>query len=83
MKKFELHLDALITLIVVFVLAFTFILYQRYQYSDLLQETVDLKWEAGNINANLIIKTALAEKCENQNTPDNEIKEALLSNIAK
>ena len=67
MKKFELHLDALITIIVVFVLALSFILYQRYQYSDLLQENVDLKWEYGNLEANLLLKSNQYDKCKNEN----------------
>lgn len=63
MRKFELHLDALITLITIIVLAVGFILYQKYQYSDLLQENVDLHWENESLKANLELKRALYEKC--------------------
>lgn len=74
MKKFELHLDALITLIAVFLLAFGFILYQRYQYSDLLQENVDLLWEKSNLEAENAVKTSLINKCQNAGKPDAQEK---------
>lgn len=39
-RKFELHLDALIVIGVLFVSAVGFIVYQRHQYSDLLQDNL-------------------------------------------
>jgi len=39
-RKFELHLDALIVIVLLFVSAIGFIAYQRHQYSDLLRENV-------------------------------------------
>ena len=64
MKKFELHLDALITIVAVFALVVAFLLYQRYQYSDLLQENVDLAWENANLQVNLDYKTAQFDECK-------------------
>jgi len=64
-KKFELHLDALITIIAVFVLVFSFVLYQRHQFSDLLQENVDLTWDNEILKASLDYKTAQFEDCKN------------------
>ena len=65
MKKIGLHLDALIAIIVVFLLAFSIILYQRYQFSGLLQENIDLAWENANLNVNLEYTTGLLDKCNN------------------
>ena len=40
-RKIELHMDALIVIVVLFVSAVCFIAFQRYQYSDLLQDNVE------------------------------------------
>ena len=65
MKRFEFHLDALITIVVVFVLLISFLLYQRYQYSEILQDNIDLAWENENLNVDLILTTNLLDKCKN------------------
>ena len=75
MKKIELHLDALITIIVVFVLASSFILYQRYQFSDVLQENIDLTWENEKLKVNLILETNLLDGCRNKKKSNREITE--------
>ena len=64
MKKFELHLDALIAMFVVFALIITFLLYQRSQYLDLTQENLDLVWENANLQVNLDYKTAQFDDCK-------------------
>ena len=64
MKKFELHLDALIVVFAVFALAVAFLIYQRHQYSVLMQENVDLLWENSTLEANLVLKTDQFEKCQ-------------------
>ena len=64
MKKFELHLDALIAIVVVFALIIGFLLFQRYQYSDLLQENIDLAWENANLQVNLDYKTGQFDDCK-------------------
>jgi hypothetical protein len=66
MKKFQLHLDAVIVIILLFVGSFAFIVYQDYQYEDLLQETVDQRWEIGNLKANEIILRTNLERCEKE-----------------
>lgn len=63
MKKVEIHKDAVIAIIVVFIFSFSFILYQRYQYSDLLQENVDLTWDNANLQANLDFNIAELDEC--------------------
>ena len=40
-----------------------FMLYQKSQYDEMMQEFVDLKWQAGNIEANLVIARNQLEKC--------------------
>lgn len=40
-RKFELHLDALIVIVLLFVAAVGFIAFQRHQYSLLAQENSD------------------------------------------
>jgi len=64
MRKFELHMDALVVMVGVLVLAIAFLLYQRYQYSDLLQENVDLAWKNSSLEAELVMKTAQIDACK-------------------
>jgi hypothetical protein len=64
MKKFEFHLDALITVIVVFVLAIGFILYQRHQFSIVMQENIDLTWEVETLKVDFELKSRLLDRCE-------------------
>jgi hypothetical protein len=72
-KKIELHLDALITIIVVFVLAVGFILYQRYQCSVVLQENIDLTWENEKLKVDLIVEKSLLDKCKNGKKFEKEV----------
>ena len=74
MKKIELHLDALITIVVVFVLAISFLLYQRYQYADVLQKNIDLTWENEKLKVDLVVETNLLDKCKNEKKAEKEIK---------
>ena len=74
MKKIELHLDALITIVVVFVLAIGFLLFQRYQYADVLQKNIDLTWDNETLKVDLVLKTSLLDKCKNEKKPEKEIK---------
>jgi len=63
-KKFELHMDALIAVLLVFVAVVSFLVFQRFQYSTLLQENVDLAWENSTLEANLVLKTAQFDECK-------------------
>jgi hypothetical protein len=63
MRKVELHMDALIAIIVVFILCFSAVLFQRYQYSDLLQDNVDLTWDNENLKVNLDYTSSKLEEC--------------------
>ena len=66
MKKIELNLDAIIIVVVVFVLAFGFIIYQRHQFSRVMQENIDITWEFEKMKANLTFKNNKLEICEAQ-----------------
>jgi hypothetical protein len=46
-----------------------FMLYQKHQYDDLMQEFVDLKWEAGNMEANLLLARNDLERCKTGANP--------------
>ncbi len=74
MKKFEFHLDALITVVVVFVLAISFILYQRHQFSVVFQENIDLVWENETLKVDLELKSRMLERCENKKQAESDIK---------
>lgn len=63
MKKVELHVDALAVVVLVFAASFGFNLYQRYQYSSLLQEHTQLQWKAQDMDFNLRMSKARLEKC--------------------
>jgi heme/copper-type cytochrome/quinol oxidase subunit 3 len=62
-KQFTLNLDALVVITLVFLLAISFIGYQRYQYNDLLQEHVQLQWGTQDMEINLDIAKAKLERC--------------------
>jgi len=67
MRKFDLHLDALIAIVLVFVLAASFIVYQRQQYAEVMQENIDLIWEVETMKADLQINAARLEACVSEN----------------
>jgi hypothetical protein len=63
-KKIGLNLDAFIAIIVVFLLSFGFNLYQRFQYSDLMQEHLDTKWKALTMELNWQYAKGMLEQCQ-------------------
>jgi predicted ABC-type exoprotein transport system permease subunit len=65
-KSFTLHLDALLVIVLVFLLALGFIAYQRSQYSDLLKEHVQLQWDSQNLEANVSFLKVKLEQCGEQ-----------------
>lgn len=62
-RKIAFHLDALVVVVLIFVVSFGFNLYQRYQYEDLLQKYVDIEWEKQNIAINLQEAKKRPENC--------------------
>lgn len=62
-NKIELHVDAIAVIILLFVTSFGFNLYQRYQYSDLMKEHVELQWKAQDAEINWQYVKGLLEIC--------------------
>ncbi len=46
-----------------------FMLYQKHQYDELMQEFVDLKWQAGSVEANLLLARNALEQCKTGANP--------------
>ena len=63
MKKFSLHIDALAVLFLVFLTSLGFNIFQRYQYSDLLQEHIKLQINAQVTDFSLSFMKVDLEKC--------------------
>lgn len=63
MKKFSIHFDALVVLFLVFMTSLGFNLFQRYQYSDLLQEHIRLQIDAQVTDFNLGFMKVDLKKC--------------------
>lgn len=62
-KQFTLNLDSLVVIAVVFLLAFSFIIYQRHQYLDLLEEHVQLQWTTQDLQINMNLTKAKLDQC--------------------
>jgi hypothetical protein len=61
-KHFTLNLDALLVITITILLAFGFIIFQRNQYSDLLEEHAQLQWLAQDLEINTkSLKTKLKQ----------------------
>ena len=69
-KKVELHVDAIAVIVLLFVASFGFNLYQRYQYSDLMKEHVELQWKAQDTEINWKYVKGLLEICREAGQPD-------------
>jgi hypothetical protein len=63
MKKFILHIDALVVLILVFSISLSFNFYQRYQYSDLLQDHIKLQVDTQKKDFSLSFMEVNLKKC--------------------
>ena len=61
-RKFELHLDALIVIGVLFVSAVGIIAYQRYQYLDLLQDNLGRQMKQLSLELEVARLEALLKK---------------------
>lgn len=68
MRKFELHLDAVILIVVAFVLSLGFNFYQHYQYQDLLREHADLQMSTLGNDFNVTFMKASLKKCREKLT---------------
>jgi outer membrane lipopolysaccharide assembly protein LptE/RlpB len=60
-KTVSVSVNAVIAAALLLAAGCGFMLYQKHQYDDLMQEFVDLKWQAGGTEANLLLaRNALA-----------------------
>jgi hypothetical protein len=62
-RKFSLHLDALVAIGLLIAAAAGFIAYQRHQYQQVAQESIDHKMEKVILEARLARAEALLAKC--------------------
>ena len=63
MKKFELHLDALVVIALVFVALLAGNWYQNQKYDQLFIEKIDLEWRLQNAETNLKSLLSKAGEC--------------------
>ena len=63
--KLEVHYDFVAMIVISFALSVGFHLYQRHQYNDLLLENTALKWEAQDMEINLLLNRRKLEACNN------------------
>lgn len=63
-NKIYLHWDAMIVIVVLFITSFGFNLYQRYQYSDLLKESVEAQTKAQDMEVNWNYVKGLLAQCK-------------------
>jgi len=75
LKKFELHLDALIAVVVVLILAGGFIVYQRFQYAEAMQDNVDLTWEVETMKVDLQTMAVRLDACANGNDSEGRVEQ--------
>lgn len=70
MKKISLHIDAWIVIILLFIISFGFNFYQRYEYSDLLNDHIQLQASALRMEYAISFMKISLDKCKNDNVVD-------------
>ena len=61
--KLEVNYDFVAMIVISFALSAGFHLYQRHQYNDLLLENTALKWEAQDMEINLLLNRRKLQAC--------------------
>ncbi len=75
-KSFTLHIDAAVVLVLIFVLAFAAIVYQRWQYNNLLDEHIQLQWKAQDADVNVHYLRGMLKKYQaNENSQTETVAE--------
>ncbi len=69
-KTVSVSVNAVIATALLIAAGCGFMLYQKSQYDEMMQEFVDLKWQAGNIEANLVIARKQLERCRAATSTD-------------
>lgn len=54
MKKFSIHLDAVLVLMLLAMALVGFVIYQHREQQRLFQQTVDLTWELQNVQTRIV-----------------------------
>ena len=67
-KKIQLHIDALLVIVLIFLVSFGTNLYQRYQYSDLLKDYVEAETKAQDMEVNWNYVKGLLQNCRKNQT---------------
>jgi hypothetical protein len=68
-KTVSVSVNAVIAIALLIAAGCGFMLYQKHQYDDLMQEFVDLKWQAGSVEANLLLARNALEHCKTGPNP--------------
>jgi hypothetical protein len=63
-KTVSISIDTIATVALLVAVSCGFMLYQKHQFDDLMQEYIDLKWQSGNTEANLVIARNHLEACK-------------------
>lgn len=71
MKTFTLHIDALISISLLFMLLVGFSTYQHFQYSDLLKSHIDLQLKYVKLDYRNAFMENELKNCKNNLVPDN------------
>ena len=67
-KKVSIHLDAVLGIVLIFIISFGFNLYQRYQFMDLLKEYGEAETKAQDMEVNWkYVKTLLVQCKKTEN----------------
>ena len=71
-KTVSISIDTIATVVLLVAVSCGFMLYQKHQFDDLMQEYVDLKWQSGNTEANLVIARDHLEQCRAVASPQEQ-----------
>jgi hypothetical protein len=71
-KTVSISIDTIATVALLVAVSCGFMLYQKHQFDDLMQEYVDLKWQSGNTEANLVIARNHLEQCRAVASPQEQ-----------
>ena len=74
-KKFEIHLDALIFIVIIIIVSFGFNIYQKVQYSSLIKDFVEAEWKAQNMETNWNYVKGLLENCRETSASSHNLME--------
>ena len=71
-KTVSVSVNAIVTTALFIAVSCGFMIFQKRQYDDLMQEYVDLKWHSGNTEANLVIARNQLQACRAAASPEKQ-----------